>query len=234
MRSIRGFLTELPVLVVIAFVLALLLKTFLVQAFFIPSSSMVPTLSVGDRVLVNKLVYELRDPRRGEVVVFTRGEPPPSVANDGPVEQLWRSLGSGLGLSPPAQKDFVKRIVGLPGETVAIENGQVMINGEPLPERTTSEGGYLSSNKLKDFEPVTVPEGEYFMLGDNRANSSDSRFGLGTIPREALIGRAFVVIWPPLNLGGLPIADYERGQEAAGLPQPTPSAPPLALGGRAA
>ncbi|MEX0659656.1 MAG: signal peptidase I, partial [Egibacteraceae bacterium] len=111
-----SFLLELPVLIVIAFVLALLLKTFLVQAFFIPSSSMEPTLDVGDRVLVNKLSYTLRDPRRGELVVFTEqtegADPERSLG-----ERIVTFLSSGLGVARPGERDFIKRIIGLPGET---------------------------------------------------------------------------------------------------------------------
>ncbi len=207
-RSPRGFFAELPVLVLIAFVLALVLKTFLVQAFYIPSGSMEPTLDVGDRVLVNKVVYDVRDPRRGEIVVFSLQD---EVA--GPDAPLWtrllRSLGSGLGAAQPGEKDFIKRVIGLPGETVEMRNGVVSVDGRPLPESPTTDGGYLSARDPNDFGPVTVPEGEYFMMGDNRPNSSDSRFpSLGTIPREQVIGKAFVVIWPFSRLATLPGADY--------------------------
>ncbi len=215
--SRRSFLAELPVLVLVALVLALLLKTFLVQAFFIPSESMLPTLEVSDRVLVNKVVFDLREPRRGEVVVFRE----PGV-EDGPDD---RSLGrraldflaSGLG-APPDERDFIKRIIGLPGETVELRDGVVFIDGRELPEALASEGGYLMARDLNDFGPVTVPEGEYFMMGDNRPNSNDSRASLGTIPAEQLIGRAFVTIWPPGRAGPLPIPDFELG--AAPVPVP--------------
>ena len=204
----RSFFAELPVLVAIAFVLALLLKTFLIQAFYIPSASMEPTLLIGDRVLVNKVIYELREPRRGEVVVFTKddGTAPPE---GNVVERFLRSLSSGLGVSPSGEKDYIKRIIGLPGDTVQMTDGVVMINGTPLPEATTTEGGYLAERDPNDFGPAVVPDGEYFMMGDNRQNSSDSRFPqLGTIPREAIVGRAFVTIWPVSQIGTLPGADY--------------------------
>ncbi len=214
----RSFFAELPVLMVVAFVLALLLKTFLIQAFFIPSASMEPTLLVGDRVLVNKVVYDLREPRRGEVVVFSEsGAAPLAATDEGLVRRALRGLASGLGLGPSGEKDFIKRIIGLPGDRVAMRDGVVMINGEPLPEAPTTEGGYLSERDLTDFGPVRVPQGHYFMMGDNRPNSSDSRFpSLGTIPAEQVVGRAFVLIWPLGRLDTLSGADY--GDLAAGAP----------------
>lgn len=205
----RSFFAELPVLIIIAFVLALVLKTFLVQAFYIPSSSMEPTLEIGDRVLVNKLAYAFREPRRGEVIVFTeRSSAPEAQPSENPIRRFLDSLSSGLGFARPNERDFIKRIIGLPGETVEMRDGVVYIDGEPIPEAPTAEGGYLSSRDPSPFGPVTVPEGEYFMMGDNRPNSADSRYSMGTIPREDIIGRAFVVIWPLNRVGTLPIAEY--------------------------
>ena len=207
-RKHRSFLAELPVLVIIAFVLALVLKTFLVQAFFIPSASMEPTLLIGDRVLVNKVLYEMRSPKRGEVVVFSTqdGSAPPPQGNL--LQRLLSGLSSGLGVAPPGEKDFIKRVIGLPGETLEMREGVVYIDGNPLPEELTSEGGYLADRDMNNFGPVTVPQGEYFMMGDNRLNSSDSRFSLGTIPRDQIIGRAFVVIWPLGRASSLPRGEY--------------------------
>ena len=217
----RSFFAELPVLIAIAFILALLLKTFLIQAFYIPSASMEPTLDVGDRVLVNKVVFEIREPRRGEIVVFTKDdgsvvdEPQGNLA-----ERFLRSLSSGLGVAPSGEKDYIKRIIGLPGETIEMRNGVVIVDGTKVPEALTSEGGYLAERDPNDFGPVTVPDGEFFMMGDNRQNSSDSRFPqLGTIPRDSIIGRAFVTIWPLPSLDTLPGADYE----GAGLPASAPA-----------
>jgi signal peptidase I len=204
-----GFFSELPVLVLIAFVLALLMKTFLVQAFYIPSSSMEPTLLVNDRVLVNKLSHTFREPRRGEIVVFSEaGFAPTGDEEVGLLHRVVRSVGTGLGLVPPSEKDFIKRIIGLPGETVEMRGGVVHIDGQPIPEAPTTEGGYLSSRDLTEFGPVTVPQGEYFMMGDNRPSSADSRTSLGTIPADHIIGRAFVVIWPFDRFKGLGIVDY--------------------------
>jgi signal peptidase I len=217
-------------LVVIAFVLAILMKTFLVQAFFIPSSSMEPTLLINDRVLVNKLSYTVREPRRGEVVVFSEhGFAPLGDEDTGIIEGVVESLRTGLGLVPPAEKDFIKRIIGLPGETVEMREGVVMIDGTPIAEAPTTEGGYLSARDLTDFGPVTVPAGEFFMMGDNRPSSADSRSSLGTIPREDLIGRAFVIIWPLGRSRGLPIEAYEGVPvEASWLPERRTAPLPLA------
>jgi len=211
----RSFFAELPVLIAIAFILALLLKTFIIQAFYIPSASMEPSLLVGDRVLVNKVVFELREPRRGEVVVFTKDDGQGGEEQGNLVERFLRSLSSGLGVAPTGEKDYIKRIIGLPGETVEMRDGVVLIDGEEVPEALTSEGGYLAERDPNDFGPAVVPDGEYFMMGDNRQNSSDSRFPqLGTIPRDAIIGRAFVTIWPLGRLDTLPGASYE----GSGLP----------------
>lgn len=225
----RSFFTELPVLVVIAFVLALVLKTFLIQAFFIPSSSMEPTLQVSDRVLVNKLAYTLREPRRGEVAVFTDHEAG-AEADTGLMDRITDAVSAGLGLPRSGERDFIKRIIGLPGETVSMHDGTVFIDDEPLPESPVSNGGYLSADDLSDFGPVTVPDDEYFVMGDNRPRSADSRAGLGTIPREDLIGRAFVVIWPPSHVDTLPIADYDGvgddgGSDSASQSESAPGTP---------
>ena len=215
----RSFFAELPVLIAIAFILALLLKTFLIQAFYIPSASMEPTLLVKDRVLVNKIVYEVRQPRRGEIVVFTKDDGTAEEPQGNVVERLLRSLSSGLGVAPPGEKDYIKRIIGLPGEVVEMRDGIVIIDGVKVPEALTSEGGYLAERDPNDFGPVTVPDGEYFMMGDNRQNSSDSRFPqLGTIPRDDIIGRAFVTIWPPSRLRLLPGAAYEGAGLRAAAP----------------
>ena len=220
-RKQRSFFAELPVLVAIAFILALLLKTFLIQAFYIPSASMEPTLLVKDRVLVNKIVYEIREPRRGEIIVFTKDDGAAEEPQGNVIERLLRSLSSGLGVAPPGEKDYIKRIIGLPGEVIEMRDGVVIIDGVKLPESLTTQGGYLAERDPNDFGPVTVPSGQYFMMGDNRQNSSDSRFPqLGTIPRDDIIGRAFITIWPPSRLRLLQGAVYE----GAGLPTAAPPA----------
>lgn len=194
-RRVGGFLAELPVLLLVAFVLALLLRSFLVQAFFIPSESMVPTLEIGDRVLVNRLEYRLGDPERGDIVVFT-DDAGAEANNANPLAGGLRSLAAGLGLAPPSEQDFIKRVIGLPGETIEISDGVVLIDGEALEEAPTSEGGYLSIRDSSQLAPTRIPAGEYFVMGDNRPRSSDSRSLLGTVSRDQLIGRAFVLVWP--------------------------------------
>jgi len=187
-------LRELPILILIAFGLALLIKSFLIQAFYIPSESMVPTLNVGDRVLVNKVVYKIRDPRRGEVIVFVgRQDPTP--------RSFWRrvrdTLTSGLGGKQGPETDFIKRIIGLPGETLQIDAGRVTITPADGGAAFTLDEPYLSEQADRaSYGPYTVPKDSYFMMGDNRTNSSDSRTSLGFIERKEIIGRAFVRIWP--------------------------------------
>jgi signal peptidase I len=207
--SKHSFLAELPILALIAFGLALLLKTFLVQAFYIPSKSMVPTLLVGDRVLVNKVVYHLQDPKRGEIVVFHHQDGGADSSSDKSLlQRLLGSLGSGLGFGPPGEKDFIKRVIGLPGDEIKMRGGVVYLNGKALPEAPTSEGGYLEERDRDDFGPVKVRPGHYFMMGDNRTDSDDSRGSLGQILREEIIGRAFVIIWPFSNVRTLPRPSY--------------------------
>jgi signal peptidase I len=220
-RKRGSFFAELPVLVLVAFVLALLLKTFLIQAFFIPSESMLPTLEVGDRVLVNKLAHDFREPQRGEVIVFSQEDGFPGVEpSSNPLVRVVQALGSGLGFVQSGEKDFIKRIIGMPGEEIEMREGVVYADGNPLYETTQDNGGYLTRPDLMDFGPVQIPEDEYFLMGDNRPNSSDSRSMLGTIPREDVVGRAFAVVWPFDRLSVLSIADYD--DEAAEALPPLP------------
>jgi signal peptidase I len=188
-----GFFGELPILVLTALVLALIIKAFLFQAFYIPSGSMVPTLMPGDRVLVNKVPYYFHDPRRDDIIVFEN--PDPSAAVDrGVVGGFLHWLAQGLGLSTNPDEDFIKRVIGLPGDTVEGKGGYVYVNGHKLDEP------YLTQ-KTKPFDPVHVPANSLFVMGDNRRASNDSRFGLGFIPISKVVGRAFVKIWPPGRMG---------------------------------
>ena len=189
-----SFLRELPVLLLVAFLLALLIKTFLVQAFYIPSASMENTLLIGDRVLVNKLVYRFHDPRRGDVIVFE--DPSPTAEpHRNPVSAFIHWLTEGLGVSSNPEKDFIKRVIALPGETIKIEEGRVFIDGKEIQEP------YLNPQKDPSSFPQTkIPPGRLFVMGDNRANSNDSRRGLGLVPMDKVVGRAFVIIWPPSRL----------------------------------
>jgi signal peptidase I len=199
LASGRGPLTwlrELPVLIVLAFALAIVLKTFVVQAFFIPSGSMEPTLLPGDRVLVSKVLYH---PRRGDIIVFEDPHPGPQPDRS-VIGGFVHWLSQGLGLARPADEDFIKRVIGMPGETVQIRDHVVLIDGEPLPEPYLTADARLS---MGDYGLVTVPPDALFVMGDNRGNSNDSRASLGFIPLDRVVGHAFVIMWPPSRLGWL-------------------------------
>jgi signal peptidase I len=189
-RGFFGFLRELPGLILIAFVLALLIKTFLIQAFFIPSASMVPTLRIGDRVLVNKVVYAIGEPQRADVIVFVN--PDLDEPDQGPLAALWNWLIEGLGFSSNPNKDFIKRVIGLPGETVEVRKGRVFIDGERIKEPYARD-----EQDPSNYGPVTVPPESFFVMGDNRRNSQDSRSQLGFIPEDKIVGKAFILLWPP-------------------------------------
>lgn len=176
----------------IALLLAVLVKTVAFQAFFIPSESMFDTLQVNDRVLVNKISYRLGDPQRGDVVVFDRTPD----TEESLVGALFRNLAESVGLRTP-EADLIKRVVGLPGETVEIQDNTVFINGLPLAEPYLREVAQTSS-----MDPITIPEGEYFVMGDNRQRSLDSR-SFGPVTRDEIVGKAFVIIWPSSRWSGL-------------------------------
>nr|WP_236544145.1 signal peptidase I [Spiractinospora alimapuensis] len=207
-----SFWKELPILVIIAVVIAFAIKTWVVQPFYIPSKSMEDTLLVGDRILVNKVVYQLRDIERGDVVVFNGSdswdedtevaEPEP----DNPVSGAFTWVGQTLGLAPTG-KEYVKRVIGLPGDTVECcdEQNRVVVNDEPIDEPYLYPG---SLETHQEFGPVTVEEGRLWVMGDHRAISYDSRThqgdpGGGTISEESVVGRAFVTVWPLNRLGTL-------------------------------
>ncbi len=193
-RVLRG-IGELPGLVLLALLLALLIKTFLVQAFYIPSESMEPTLTMGDRVLVTKIPYWFGDVGRGDVIVFE--DPTPDPAEDrGLVSDVFHWLIQGVGIEPPDNEDFIKRVIGKPGDIVMARQGSVYVNGEKVSEP------YLEQ-KTRDFPRTKVPEGKLFVLGDNRSNSLDSRFSLGFVPIDGVIGEAFMIAWPPTRLNTL-------------------------------
>jgi signal peptidase I len=195
-QGVLGFLGEVPGLILMAFVLALVIRTFLFQAFFIPSPSMEPTLQEGDRVLVNKIPYYFHDPRRGDIIVFEN--PHPGTEPDrGIIGGFFHWLGTGLGFSKPGttEEDYIKRVIGLPGDVLEAHDGHVYVNGQRLNEP------YLDGVKTADFGPTKVPDGQLFVMGDNRGNSLDSRFSLGTVPIDKVVGKAFVIIWPPSRIG---------------------------------
>ena len=194
----KPFWRELPVLVVVAFVAALLIKTFILQAFYIPSASMEPTLTNGDRVLVEKISYRFGGPERGDVVVFERDVavvPPP---DDGSfMDDISDGLRSLFGFPTEGTQDFIKRVMAVSGDTIEGRDGVVYVNGEAVDEPYLPEGV-----ETADFPAYPVPQGEIFVMGDNRGNSDDSR-STGGIPETDVVGRAFVVIWPPSDMSGL-------------------------------
>lgn len=199
---------EMLLILAVAFFLAVLVRTFLFQAFYIPSGSMSSTLNVGDRVLVNKIVYDFREPKRGEVVVF-RGTSAWAPENTPDTDSSFFSrVGSGLGdlvgIGAPGKKDFVKRVVGLPGDTIACCDvaGRVTVNGKPLIEPYVTSDAPLDSPKgappcsTRPFAPVRVQPGSMFVMGDHRLISFDSRCQ-GQVPIDNIIGRAIAVVWSP-------------------------------------
>ena len=222
-KKSRSFWRELPVLIVIALVIALVIKSFVVQAFYIPSPSMEHTLNVGDKVLVNKLVYHFRPIQPGDIVVFNgvgSWEPVPSVtkASSDPVVRLYNAallplFHSIVGLfgTAPGQQDFIKRVIGVPGDHVACCNaaGLVTVNGVALHEKSYLYPGATPS--LIHFS-IIVPPGQLWVMGDNRYVSYDSRLhqgdpGGGAIPENQVVGRAFLIVWPASRWRVLPIPE---------------------------
>jgi signal peptidase I len=155
---------------VIAFILAMIIRTYVVQAFKIPTGSMIPTLKIGNRLLANKFIYRFKDPERGEVIIFKA--------------------------TIDKKKSFIKRLIGLPGETIEIKKGFVYVNGKRIEdERITNNYYYNQGIYGKLGEQIQVPEDSYFVLGDNSGNSRDSRYW-GFVPKKNVKGRAFLIYWP--------------------------------------
>ena len=271
-KSRWSFLTEMVVLFAVALTIALLIKTFVVQPFFIPSGSMENTLKIGDKVLVNKIVYRVRPISRGDVVVFNGAgswQAPTAgpVPSHNPVVRLYDvTLGKlftsikGLFGTAPGQTDYIKRVIGIPGDHVACCNsqGNITVNGVALHESSyLIPNGKPSQGKFN----IVVPPGRLWVMGDNRPQSADSRLHDcaytftpatcvsydrgGTVPEDRVIGRAFMIVWPPSRIRILPIpATFEqpglnhsaassgraRPVLAAGVPV-QPSAPYLPLAG---
>ena len=194
----RSFWRELPVLIVIAFVVALLIKTFVLQAFYIPSASMEPTLDIGDRVLVEKVSYHFGGPARGDVVVFERELAGLEGGEDKP---FWTDIIDGVkglfGFPTGDEQDFIKRVIAVGGDTVEGRDGVVFVNGDEVSEPYLPPGTQTST-----FGPVTVPDGQIFVMGDNRGNSDDSR-SFGPVEQDAIVGHAFVLVWPPSDFDTL-------------------------------
>jgi signal peptidase I len=170
-RKKSGGALEYLVILLVSFALVFgFVRPFVMEAFWIPSGSMIPTLEIGDRVLVNKFIYRFTDPNRGDIIVFQ------SVDN--------------------SDEDLIKRVVGLPGDKIAVRGGKLFVNGEPQKEPFTNK-------KLPDrsfYAQTTVPKDHVFVMGDNRANSADSRV-FGPLPEKNIEGEAFLRFWPPDRIG---------------------------------
>jgi signal peptidase I len=207
----RPFWRDFIVIVLAALALTTLLKVFVVQVFSIPSGSMENTLLPGDRVLVNKLVYRFRGIARGDIVVFSgQGswgpEAPPPAGN--PLVRFWDDVRDLIGISAPGT-DYIKRVIGLPGDHVVCcdAQGRITVNGVPLTEQSYI---YPGQGTAQITFSVIVPPGRLWVMGDNRGDSDDSRFrmddpGQGTVPESAVVGRASVIIWPLSRITDLPI-----------------------------
>jgi signal peptidase I len=226
-----SLLRELPVLLLVAFVLALIVKTFFVQAFFIPSGSMEQTLHgctgcTGDRVLVNKVPYWFGEPEPGDIVVSKGPDTwSPEVTVSEPTNWfagalLW--LGRTVGVAPPSEDDFVKRVIAVGGQTVQCcdPDGRVTVDGVPLDEPYIFENTPVES---RTFGPVTVEEGRLWVMGDHRSASADSKAHMtdrysGTIGVDDVIGKAAVIVWPIGRFGLLDSPDIQGTEAAAEVP----------------
>jgi signal peptidase I len=170
-RKKGGGALEYLVILLVSFALVFgFVRPFVMEAFWIPSGSMIPTLEIGDRVLVNKFIYRFTEPKRGDIVVFTSVDDP--------------------------KEDLIKRVVGVPGDKIAVRGGKLFLNGEPQKEPYTNK-------KLPDrsfFARTTVPKNHVFVMGDNRGNSADSRV-FGPLPKKNIEGEAFLRFWPPDRIG---------------------------------
>ena len=218
----KNFWRDLLTIVVAAAVLTLLVKAFVVQVYRIPSASMENTLQVGNRVLVNKVVYHFRGVARGDIIVFSGQDswgpdaPPPS---SDPVVRIFDDVLSGIGLQDN-QTYYIKRVIGLPGDRVACcdAQGRVTVNGVPLNESSYIYPGNPPSFKFSEV----VPAGHLWVMGDHRSDSDDSRYhpgdpGGGAIPENQVVGRAFLIIWPPSQIRDLPIpSTFQQASLRAG------------------
>jgi len=175
-EKMRYLMKEWVEPIIIAVILALIIRTFVVQAFKIPTGSMRTTLMEGDRILVSKFIYRFTQPKRGDVIVFISPE--------------------------DKKKDFIKRLVGLPGETIQISNGTILVNNKPVEENSVlrKQHYYNRGDFGTEGQSITIPNDAYYALGDNSASSRDSRYW-GFMPKKYLLGKAFLIYWPPNRVG---------------------------------
>lgn len=231
----RSFWRDLAVIVVAALALTIVLKAFVVQVFSIPSGSMENTLLPGDRILVSKIVYDFRSIQRGDVVVFSGAGSwdPATQPPSNPLLRLWDGAAGLVGIAAPGT-DYVKRVIGVPGDHVVCcdTQGRITVNGVPLSESSYVYPGDIPSQKTFS---IVVPPGRLWVMGDNRADSDDSRYrtsfpGGGTIPESAVVGRAFVIIWPLSRISDVPIPETfkQAGLTAASA---AAAAPPVTVAG---
>jgi signal peptidase I len=210
----RGTLLEVVITIGAALLLAFLVQQYLVKPFKIPSGSMENTLHCGDRVLVDRITYRFKDPARKDIVVFNPpagigegGRPDPSIVADETTAA--RTEKDGTRTDTAADTNYIKRIIGLPGDTVEVKDHHANVNGAKLKEpylRPLEEVAGISDGTRSDWGPKEVPKGAYLMLGDHRDNSADGRV-FGFVPRDFIVGKAFMVYWPPKRFGGLPDKD---------------------------
>jgi len=165
-QDTRNFIKETVSIIVIAFVLAMILRAYVVEGRIIPTGSMLPTIQLQDRVMVNKFIYFFKEPERGDIIVFE----PPEVLH--------------------SSEDYIKRVIGLPGDTVEMKNGKVYVNDQALSEP------YLYEPLDYEYGPVTVPEGDLLVLGDNRNGSFDSHRWNAWLTSDRVKGKAFLTYWP--------------------------------------
>ncbi len=194
-KSAGSSILELVMIVAVALGLALAIQAFLVKPYRIPSGSMLPTLKIGQRVLVNRLGNRFNDPKIGEILVFH----PPAGANSQTCGETPRA-GTACDKPTPqkASDNFIKRVVGLPGDKLSIQDGHVIRNGKRESDSYIAPCAGGSGCNLP--QTITVPPDHYFMMGDNRGESDDSRFW-GPVPRKWIIGGAFATYWPPKQIG---------------------------------